>query len=244
MALVLGTGASTGLGLATASELIDHGHDVVLHVRNPDRLRGLDLAERARGVVTGDLAHPKQTADVAEQASGFGRFDAVIHNAGTMDGADTIAVNALAPYLLTVSMPLPGRAIFLSSSMHRSGRPDLAPILAGHGGSYADSKLLVTTLALALAARYPRLLAHAVDPGWVPTQMGGPAATDDLAEGHRTQVWLATAPEAGIAPRTGGYWHHRTERRPHPAALDPAFQQQLIEALATITGLALPEPDQ
>lgn len=241
MALVLVTGASTGLGLATTAELVDSGHDVVLHARNPSRLDGQEIADRARGVVLGDLAHPKEARHVADQANEFGRFDAVVHNAGTMDGADAVAVNVLAPYLLTASMPLHGRAVFLSSSMHLSGRPDVGPVLAGHGGSYSDSKLLVTAVALALASRYPRMLSHAVDPGWVPTRMGGPSATDDLDQGHRTQTWLATAPETEIDPRTGGYWHHRRPRRPHSAAMDAGFQQQLLDALATITGLNLPD---
>ncbi|WP_129287463.1 SDR family NAD(P)-dependent oxidoreductase [Streptomyces sp. GZWMJZ-114] len=241
MSLILVTGASTGLGLATASQLADRGHDVVLHARSPARLEGLDVIDRMRGVVLGDLARPKETASVAEQANAFGRFDSIVHNAGTMNGPDVIAVNVLAPYLLAASMPQPGRAIFLSSSMHHSGHPDVHPVLAGHGGSYSDSKLLVTTLALALAARYPQLLAHAVDPGWVPTRMGGPSATDDLDEGHRTQVWLATAAEREIDPRTGGYWHHRAAHPPHPAALDPVFHSRLLDALQAHTGLTLPD---
>ncbi|MFD8298780.1 SDR family NAD(P)-dependent oxidoreductase [Streptomyces bauhiniae] len=243
MSIILVTGASTGLGLATASELADRGHDVVLHARNAARLEKLDACDRMRGVVLGDLAHPDETASVAEQANEFGRFDAVVHNAGTMNGSDAIEVNVLAPYLLTASMPQPRRAIFLSSSMHHSGHPDLDPVLTGHGGSYSDSKLLVTTLALALSARHPHLLSHAVDPGWVPTRMGGPSATDDLAQGHRTQTWLATAAENEIDPRTGGYWHHHSPRQPHPAALDPVFQEQLLDALRTRTGLSLPDTD-
>jgi NAD(P)-dependent dehydrogenase (short-subunit alcohol dehydrogenase family) len=235
LALVLVTGASTGLGLATASELTERGHDVVLHARSSARLTGLDVRERVRGIVLGDLAHAEETASVAGQANAFGRFDAVIHNAGTMHGADVVAVNVLAPYLLTASM-----AVFLSSSMHLSGRPDVGPALAGRDGSYSDSKLLVTAFALGLAALHPGMLAHAVDPGWVPTRMGGPSATDDLAEGHRTQTWLATAPESEIRPRTGGYWHHRAARRPHPAALDVGFRAQLLDALRTATGLDLP----
>jgi NAD(P)-dependent dehydrogenase (short-subunit alcohol dehydrogenase family) len=242
LALVLVTGASTGLGLATALELADHGHDVVLHARRRDRLDGVGAAaDRVRGVVLGDLAEHEEVSDVADQANSFGRFDAVVHNAGTMDGPDVVAVNVLAPYQLTASMPLPARAIFLSSSMHLSGRPDVH-LVDGRGGTYSDSKLLVTTFALALAARRPTVLSHAVDPGWVPTRMGGASAPDDLAEGHRTQAWLATAPETELSPRTGGYWHHRAAIRPHPAALDDAFQQELLDALAARTGRALPAP--
>ena len=165
MALVLVTGASTGLGLATATELIHGGHDVVLHARNPSRLEGLDVSEQVRGVVLGDLAHPREVRAVAEHASEFGRFDAVIHNAGTMDSADAVAVNVLAPYRLTVSMPLPDRAIFLSSSMHLSGRPQVGPVLAGHGGNYSDSKLLVTALALALRLKVDSLLTSGTSRG-------------------------------------------------------------------------------
>ncbi|AXK45698.1 SDR family NAD(P)-dependent oxidoreductase [Brachybacterium saurashtrense] len=240
MALILVTGASTGLGAATAQELISQGHDVVVHARHPSRLDGLELAARARGRLHGDLADPEQTRRVAEQANAVGRFDAVIHNAGTMDGADVLAVNVLAPYVLTAAMAPPGRVVVLSSSMHRSGRDDLAPVEAGSGGTYSDSKLLATAFALGLASRLPDVLAHAVDPGWVPTRMGGPSATDDLAEGHRTQAWLAAAPAREISPRTGGYWHHREIHRPHPLSEDPGFQERLLRALAARTGLDLP----
>ncbi|BAK33931.1 hypothetical protein MLP_09170 [Microlunatus phosphovorus NM-1] len=145
MALVLVTGASTGLGLATVRQLADAGHDVVLHARNPGRRRR----------------------------------------------------------------------------------------------TYDDSKLYVTTLAMALARIRTDALAHAVDPGWVPTRMGGPAASDSLEEGHRTQTWLATADPAQIDPPTGGYWFHRKARRPHRAALDTAFQNELLAKLEAHTGIPL-----
>ncbi len=58
------------------------------------------------------------------------------------------------------------------------------------------------------------------DPGWVPTRMGGPGATDDLAAGHRTQVWPATHDD--VTPPTGGYWCHQRTLDPHPTARDPS----------------------
>lgn len=75
----------------------------------------------------------------------------------------------------------------------------------------------------------------------MPTRIGGPSAPDDLAEGRRTQTWLATTPRAEIEPRTGGYWCHRYPRRPHPMALDAEFQDRLLDALAAAMGLALPD---
>nr|WP_227996121.1 hypothetical protein [Glycomyces albidus] len=129
--------------------------------------------------------------------------------------------------------------IFLSSGMHLSGSADLDGVDFDRDSarSYEDSKLYVTAFAMALAGRRPDAMAHVVDPGWVPTRMGGPGAPDSLVEGHRTQEWLATAPASEIRPRSGGYWFHRRTRQPHPAALDPAFQDALLERLAAHTGL-------
>src|SRR6267154_678861 len=49
--------------------------------------------------------------------------------------------------------------------------------------TYSDSKLHVLMLCLAVARKWPQVYANAVDPGWVPTKMGGKAATDDLQKG-------------------------------------------------------------
>ena len=103
---------------------------------------------------------------------------------------------------------------------------------------YSDSKLLVTTLAVAVARLWPDVYSNAVDPGWVPTRMGGPGAPDDLRLGHLTQEWLATSNEPE-ARTSGGYWFHKRRRSPHPAALDVAFQRELLTALARFTGTPL-----
>lgn len=244
MALVLVTGASTGLGLATATALAEQGHDVVLHARHAGRLDDRGVLARMREVVFGDLSRLDETVRVAEQANAIGRFDAVIHNAGVLRGPDVLAVNVVAPFALTATMTPPRRSIYVSSSMHLSGSTRLDPAdLSGRrsrGGAYEDSKLYVTTLAMALASRYPEAMVHAVDPGWVPTRMGGPSATDDFDEGHRTQEWLGTAEEREITPRSGGYWYHGQTRPPHSAAHDPRFQAELIGMLETHTGLVLP----
>ena len=125
--------------------------------------------------------------------------------------------------------------------MHHGGRADVAGIdWSGQraSGSYSDSKLFVTTLAVAVARLWPDVYSNAVDPGWVPTEMGGPGAPDDLRLGHLTQEWLATSddPEARTS---GGYWYHQQLRTPHPAALDQQFQDNLLAALARFTGAPL-----
>ena len=105
-------------------------------------------------------------------------------------------------------------------------------------GSYSDSKLFVTALTMAVARLWEGAFSNAVDPGWVPTRMGGPGAPDDLRLGHLTQEWLATSddPEARTS---GGYWFHRRRGEPHPAARDERFQDELLDALARATGVRL-----
>lgn len=243
MARVLITGSADGLGRLTAQTLLDEGHDVVVHVRGDARVAAVrELVERGASAVVGDLASVDETRGVAEQVNALGRMDTVVHNAGVYSGRLVLPVNVVAPYLLTALVDRPARLIYLSSGMHRGGHPRVAALdWSGDRvtGSYSDSKLFVTTLAAAIARRWPDVLSNAVDPGWVPTKMGGPGAPDDLRLGHLTQEWLATSddPEA----RTSGrYWHHQHHLDPHPAALDEHFQDELLAALARFTGTPLP----
>src|SRR6201998_4701897 len=133
------TGSADGLGRAAARVLIGEGHDVVLHARNRERAAALsNLAADAAGVVIGDLSSAAETRELAGQVNGIGRMDAVIHNAAvflepsratTADGhAKTLAVNTLAPYLLTALIRRPDRLIYLSSGLHHDcagGLPDI-----------------------------------------------------------------------------------------------------------------------
>ena len=239
MARIFITGSADGLGRASAQALLKAGHEVVVHARSENRLAAVrEIVETGAESVVGDLADLEETRGIAEQVNGLGRMDAVIHNAGVVSGSQVLPVNVVAPYLLTALIRLPRRLVYLSSDMHQGGRPDVAGMdWSGHQrtGSYSDSKLFVTTLALAVARLCPNVLSNAVDPGWVPTTMGGAGAPDDLELGHRTQEWLASSDDAE-ARSTGGYWHHQQRRSPHPAADDIQFQDELLTALAHVTG--------
>jgi NAD(P)-dependent dehydrogenase (short-subunit alcohol dehydrogenase family) len=255
MARVLITGSTAGLGRAAARDLLDDGHEVVLHARNSMRADSVaDLARRSAGVVVGDLASADETRGVADEANAIGGIDAVIHNAAiyadprraaTPEGhARTLAVNVLAPYVLTAWISRPSRLVYMSSDMHKDGDASLRDIdwtARRWSGvqAYCDSKLFITALAFIVARRRPNLRANVVDPGWVPTRMGGPGAPDDLELGYLTQTWLAVSdhPEAA---RTGGYWYHRRRRSPAPAALDERFQEALLDELTRLTSVPLP----
>ena len=242
MARIFITGSADGLGRAAAQNLLEDGHEVVVHVRSDARLAALgDLVDGGAASVVGDLADPDDTRGVAEQVNRLGRMDAVIHNAGVNAGLSVLPVNVTAPYLLTVLLHRPSRLVYLSSSMHRGGRADVTSIeRSGRGTSctYSDSKLFVTTLAMAVARLWPEVLSNAVNPGWVPTRMGGPGASDDLRLGHVTQVWLATSADP-TACSSGGYWHHQRLHTPDPTVHDLRFQDELLAALAHATGTPL-----
>ncbi|MGA7538765.1 MAG: SDR family NAD(P)-dependent oxidoreductase [Steroidobacteraceae bacterium] len=254
MSRVLVTGSTDGLGLAAARTLMAEGHEIVLHARSSGRAATLsELAARCAGVVIGDLSSAAETRSIAEQVRKIGRMDAVIHNAGiylesgrgtTPEGhAKTLAVNTLAPYLLTAWIERPNRLIYLSSGMHRSADASLRDMdwverRWDASRAYSESKLYLTALAFAVARHWPGVLSHAVDPGWVPTRMGGPGAPDDLTMGHLTQTWLAVS-EDSAAKSSGGYWYHRKRQKPAIDALEAQFQDRLLARLAELTGLAL-----
>lgn len=239
---ILVTGSADGLGRAAAEALLAAGHDVVVHARNQERAAVLgELSDRGAHIVVGDFAERDAVRRVADELNASQPLDAVIHNAGVWSGPAVMPVNVVAPYLLTALLRGPRRLVYVSSNSHLGGRPsslDGVDWRGGSAGSYADSKLFVTALAAVVARLRPGVPSNAVDPGWVPTRMGGPSAPDDLELGHQTQEWLA-ASEDPEAMTTGGYWYHGRRLPPHRAVHDEAFQDRLVRALAEETGTAL-----
>jgi NAD(P)-dependent dehydrogenase (short-subunit alcohol dehydrogenase family) len=250
MSKVFVTGSSDGLGLMAARRLLAAGHEVVLHARNQQRARdALAAAHGAHGVVVGDLASIAETRALAGQANRLGPFDAVIHNAGvgdrerrieTVDGLEHIfAINVLAPYLLTALIDRPGRLVYLSSGLHRSGDPDLNDLQWKRRRwngfqAYSDSKLFDVVLAFALARRWRGVRCNAVDPGWVATKMGGRGAPDDLNLGSETQAWLAVSEDTAMV--SGEYFYYKRRQDTHPAASDTSVQDGLLAACEEVTG--------
>jgi NAD(P)-dependent dehydrogenase (short-subunit alcohol dehydrogenase family) len=243
MARVFITGSADGLGQLAAKALIAKGHQVVLHARNEARgEQAMDQVPGAEGVVIADLAIIDDAKELASKVNGLGTFDAIIHNAGVyQDSAEQIlAVNTLAPYILTCLIHRPERLIYLSSGMHMQGhfRPESFKKQVGQI-SYSDSKLHVLMLTKAVARRWTDVYSNAVDPGWVPTKMGGKGAPDDLTKGYETQVWLAISNEAD-AKVSGKYFHHQKVTQHNPEADDVRLQEKLLTLCEEVTGVSFP----
>lgn len=86
---VLITGASSGIGAATARRLAVDGHQVFLGARRTDRLRDLvDEIENAGGAAAFRRLDVTDAADVeqfvADAVSTYGRADVMVNNAGVM----------------------------------------------------------------------------------------------------------------------------------------------------------------
>jgi NAD(P)-dependent dehydrogenase (short-subunit alcohol dehydrogenase family) len=255
MARVFITGSSDGLGRLAARLLVKQGHRVVLHARNEERgEQAMAAVPGAEGVVVGDLSSIAKTRKVAEEVNAFEGFDAVIHNAGvgyqsprrvaSEDGLPLeFAVNTLAPYILTALIHRPKRLIYLSSGLHRDGDSNLKDLAWEHRPwngqqAYSETKFQDVLLAFAVARHWTDVFSNALEPGWVPTKMGGAHAPDNLEEGYRTQAWLAASDDPA-AKVTGEYFYHMRPRQPHPGTRNIENQEKLLEACKKFSGIEL-----
>jgi NAD(P)-dependent dehydrogenase (short-subunit alcohol dehydrogenase family) len=256
MARVFVTGSSDGLGKMAAQLLLEQGNSVVLHARSEQRAQDVRAAvPQAETVLIADLSSIKQTHALANQVNALGVFDAVIHNAGlgyrepsrnpTEEGLPSVfAVNTLAPYILTALIQRPKRLVYVSSGLHQSGDASLDDLAWEKRKwqpqqAYSDTKLHDVLLSFAVARLWKNVLSNSLEPGWVATKMGGPSATDNLDEGHRTQVWLAVSddPKAQV---TGEYFFHMRLRKPSAVTHDTELQEKLLKACEGFSGVALP----
>ena len=254
MSRIFISGSSTGLGLMAAKLLIQQGHQVVLHARNAERAHDAQRAlPRAEVVVVGDVGSIAGAKDLATQVNALGRFDAVIHNAAvgyreghrlTRDGLPHVfAINTLSVYILTALIEQPQRLVYLSSGMHHHADANLDDILWQQrrwngADAYAESKLHNAMLAFAVARRWPNVYSNALEPGWVPTRMGGPGAPDDMDQAHLTQAWLAAGEDVG-ADVSGQYFYHLKLMAPNPQARDVALQERLLALCEQMSGITL-----
>ncbi len=263
---ILITGSTDGIGLETAKLLAHQGHNVLLHGRNPDKLResknialALSSEENVNGYIA-DLANMDNVRTLVQNITdNHSKLDVLINNAGiyktshplTADGQDIrFVVNTIAPYLLTkLLLPLlgqSGRIINLSSAAQS---PVDLNALSGKAGAlddmsaYAQSKIAITM--------WSRHLAHTLGdnaPLIIPVNPGSLLASkmvkegfgvegNDLSIGAKILVRLSLDEE--FANKTGQYFDNDKGRfgNPHPDAMDDEKCAQVTKMIETIINL-------
>lgn len=244
MARIFITGSSDGLGALTAQRLISQGHQVFLHARNAARAADAEKSTPgAAACLVGDLSSLDETKALAAAANQHGPFDCVMHNAALGTRASSPAlfqVNVLAPYVLTCLMDRPKRLVYISSGLHRSGRPRLDSL---EGSGYSDTKLHDIMLAKAFARRWEGTAvesSNAANPGWVPTKMGGSGAPGDIGKSVETFAMLAVG-EGAAKGVTGKYFQDSKVLDTAEVADDVLLQDELLSKLAEMSGIEVPK---
>lgn len=259
---VLITGATDGIGKATAEELARRGMRVILHGRSPEKARRAQdeilskVPTASLETIAADFSSLAQVRTMcSEITQRFERLDVLINNAGvfmqqyqrSQDGFElSFAVNHLAPFLLTCSLlPLlrnsQARVVTVSSIAHRRGQINFSDLnnerdFEGYK-VYAQSKLANIMFANELAERERgKLTSNSLHPGAVTSKLlrtGFGISGISPADGAKTSVYLATAPE--VAQTTGKYFSEGRETPTMPPILDITIAKRLWQVSEELT---------
>ncbi len=253
------TGATDGIGLATAVRLAELGHELVVHGRSEAKLEAAVAAIRAAAptavvaAVRADLSDLAETRALADDLAGRS-LDVLINNAGVFKVAETrmadgldvrMQVNVVAPFLINrlvePTMPPDGRIVNLSSAAQAPVDPEVlrGTRAADHMEAYAQSKLALTMISMALGLARPEgPMVVAVNPGsLLATRMvneGFGVAGSDIGIGVGILVAAAVGDE--FADAHGTYFDNDARRfaPPHPDALDPAIRALVVAEVAAL----------
>lgn len=239
MAKIFITGSSDGIGLQTAQELINLGHEVVLHAKNEQKAIKLKSHFKNKNtVLVGDLNSIYETKQLANEINSLEKFDTIIHNAGVFkeDKSEIFRINVLAPFILTASVKKPAKLIYIGSNMHPQGIVDIENLSIENGVDYSTSKLYLSIFTQALAKKWKDVNIYTVDPGWVKTKMANYQAPDSLEDGSKTQVWLSNTNED---IKSGKYFHHLKEIKYSNNVYNEEIQESLIKKIENITNIYL-----
>ena len=274
--VALVTGASAGIGLYTALGLARAGFHVILAGRDLERTtRAVRLIAKRTGseALTTALADFASLAEVRRLAetvlAEHDRLDLLVNNAGliapryglTVDGFETtVAVNHLAPFLLTnllldrLRASAPSRVVTVASMAHRGAGLDLADWMRPRDWkslkAYGRSKLCNILFTRALAGRLAGtdVFTACLHPGVIATSIGNrPGGLVSLGwslakpflsgpeKGAATSLFLATVPDP--TPFRGAYVIGKSAVEPDTPALDDALGERLWAESARLVGL-------
>lgn len=223
--VVVVTGATSGIGLATAIGVASRGCRVVVHGRSTERCEAAAATVRSavRGAlvetISGDLASLDAVRLLAgELLARHPAVDVLVNNAGvftsrrqeSVDGLEMqFAVNHVAHFLLTLLL-LPalrasggGRVVTVSSGSHRMGRIhwrdlQLSRFYSGLA-AYGQSKLANVLFAYELERRLAgdRVSSYVLEPGLVDTAMG------EKGTGPLVRLVWSRRRRHGVSPEEG-----------------------------------------
>jgi NAD(P)-dependent dehydrogenase (short-subunit alcohol dehydrogenase family) len=223
--VALVTGANRGLGRETSRQLLDRGLRVVMTGRDERALQRatdtLGAGDRALALRMDVTDPPSIEAAHHTITKQFGAVDVLVNNAAVLlfetsdvfsippDGfRDTFDTNLFGVIdvcrVFVPSMAERGYGRIVNVS---SGAGQLKT-MSTYAPAYSMSKAALNAFTRILAATCQGrgVLANAVDPGWVRTDMGGPSAPRSVEQGADTIVWLATLPDNGPS---GRFFHDR-----------------------------------
>jgi NAD(P)-dependent dehydrogenase (short-subunit alcohol dehydrogenase family) len=208
--IIVVTGGNRGIGFEICRQLALRGAEVILTARRRNAGQSAVKTLAAQGLAA--QFHPLEVAsnDSIDALADFlmqryGRLDALVNNAGIIAKGDadalevdlatvraTLETNALAPLRLSQALaPLLRRSKAARIVNLSSGMGALSEMGGGYA-AYRISKTALNAVTAILAAELRGVVAvNAACPGWVKTDMGGPSADRDVAEGAATPVWLA-----------------------------------------------------
>ncbi|QIE42254.1 SDR family NAD(P)-dependent oxidoreductase [Rhodobacteraceae bacterium SC52] len=250
---ILITGATDGIGRATALKLAEEGHRLIVHGRSAEKLEALaqEIGSDAFAVQA-DLSNLSQVVDMAQVIkASHDHIDVVINNAGVLklvsprtdDGLDArFVVNTFAPALLSELLlplvPNNGRLIHLSSAAQSPVDLDVlnGKRRVGDMEAYAQSKLALTMWSQNFSACHPEgPVSVAVNPGsLLATKMvreGFGTAGSDLNIGVNVLISAALSDE--FADGSGRYFDNDSGNfaAPHPDAADAVKVGNVVEAI-------------
>ena len=260
------TGATDGIGRQTALDLAAMGARVLIHGRNPQKLKS--TAEEIQKLKAGakvetylaDFASLSQVRRLGKEIRrDHDRLDVLINNAGVLenrqrkseDGYEmTFAVNHLAPFVLTsflvdaLKKGAPSRIVNVSSMMH-SHFIDFENLQGEKGfegyEAYGLSKLcnILFTYELAERLKGTGVTVNCLHPGVINTKLsgGGLGGSGGGSGSHRSRTCMFVATDERLADVTGRYFMNMRETRSADITYDPGIRKKLWRISESLTGI-------
>ncbi len=213
--VVVITGASSGLGEATARHLAAEGASVVLGARRTDRIKSLAAELTGKGskalALATDVTYPDQVKRLVDAAvEKFGRIDVMLNNAGLMPLAPLERLN-IDDWDRTIDVNIKGVLYGIAAALpymkqQKSGHIINVSSVAGHkvrpgNAVYAASKHAVRALSegLRMEVKPYNIRTTVISPGAVATELVNSITQPDVAENTRKFVEEIAIPADSFA---------------------------------------------